>query len=133
MVEKWKLCIEVSCYPNLGKAVITYVLSNIATSKVVQRKIYIPGRTTNNEAYYIALIEGLRTDMEYGSNGIVVFTNSELVCNQMNGMYQVKKERLKPLHEKANNIVIQFQFFSIRHCTNVNKMSANVLHGEMPI
>ena len=95
MVEKWKLCIEVSCYPNPGKAMITYVLSNIVTSKVVQRKMNIPGRTTNNEAYYIGLIEGLGTTMKYGSNGIVVFTNSELVCNQMNGVYQLKNERLK--------------------------------------
>ena len=131
MVEKWKLCIDVSCYPNLEKIVITYVLSNIATSKVVQRKMNIPGRTTNNEVYYIALIEGLGTTMEYGSNGIVVFTNSELVCNQMNGIYQVKKERLKELHGIANNIVSQFQFFSIRHCTNVNNMFANLLCGEM--
>ena len=95
MVEKWKLCIDVSCYLNPGKAMITYVLSNILTSKVVQRKMNILRRTTNNEAYYIALIEGLGTTMEYGSNGIVVFTNSKLVCNQMNGVYQVKKERLK--------------------------------------
>ena len=87
MVEKWKLCIEVSCYQNLGKALITYVLSNIATSKVFQMKMNIPGRTINNEAYYIGFIEGLGTAMEYGSNGILVFTNSELVCNQMNGMY----------------------------------------------
>ena len=94
MVEKWKLCIEVSCYPNPGKSVITYVLSNIATSKVVQRKMNISGITTNNKEYYIGLIEGLGTTMEYGSNGIVFFTNSELVCNQMNGVYQVKKERL---------------------------------------
>ena len=83
MVEKWTLCIDVSCYPNPRKAVITYVLSNIATSKVVQRKMNISGRTKNNEAYYIGLIEGLRTTMEYGSNRIVVFTNSELVCNQI--------------------------------------------------
>ena len=61
MVEKWKLCIEFSFYPNPGKAVITYVLSNIATSKVVQRKMNIPGRTTNNEAYYIGMIKGLGT------------------------------------------------------------------------
>ena len=79
MVEKWTLCIDVSCYPNPGKAVITYVLCNVATNKVLQRKMNIPGRTTNNEAYYIALIEGLGTTREYGSNGIVVFTNTELV------------------------------------------------------
>ena len=93
----------------------------------------IPGRTTNNEAYYIGLIEGLGTTMEYGSNGIVFFTNYKLVCNHMNGVYQVKKERLKELHGITNNIVSQFQFFSIRHCTNVNKMSANLLRGAMPI
>ena len=80
MVEKWKLCIEVSCYPNPGKAMIMYVISNTTTSKVVQMKMNILGRTTN-EVYYIGLIEGLGTMMEYGSNGIVVFTNSELVCN----------------------------------------------------
>lgn len=112
---------------------ITYVLSNIATSKVVQRKMNIPRRTTNNEAYYIGLIEGLGTTMKYGSNGLVVFTNSELVCNQMNGVCQVKKERLKELHGIAYNIVSQFQFFIIGHCTNVNKMFAELLRGAMPI
>ena len=70
--------------------------------------------------------------MEYGSNGIVVFTNSGLVCNQMNGVCQVKKERLKKLHGIANNIVSQFKFFSIRHCSNVNKMSVDIVRGAMP-
>ena len=51
----------------------------------------------------------------------------------MNGMCQVKKERLKELHGIANNIVSQFQFFSIRHCTNVNNMFVDLLHGAMPI
>ena len=51
----------------------------------------------------------------------------------MKGVYKVKMERLKQLHGKANNIVIQFQFFSIRHCTNVNKMFVDLLRGAMPI
>ena len=59
MVEKWTLCIDIYFSLNPGKEVITYVLSNIVTSKVLQRKMNIPGRTTNNDAYYIALIEGL--------------------------------------------------------------------------
>ena len=92
----------------------------------------IPGRPTNNEAYYIGFIEGLGTMMEYGSNGIVVFTDSEHVCD-LTGMYQVMKERLKLLHGIANNIFGQFQFFSIRHCSNVNKMSADLVRGEISI
>lgn len=62
----------------------------------------------NNEECYISLIEGLETTREYGSNGFVVFTNSELVCHHMKCMYQVKKERLKQLHGEEKNIVNQF-------------------------
>ena len=51
----------------------------------------------------------------------------------MKELYQVKKERLKPLHGKANNIVRLFQFFSIRHCSNVNNISGDLLCGEIPI
>ena len=51
----------------------------------------------------------------------------------MKGVYQVKNERLKQLHGKENNIVRQFQTFSIRHCANVNKMSGDLLYGKMPI
>ena len=51
----------------------------------------------------------------------------------MKDMYQVKKERLTQLHGKENNIASQFQIFSIRHCTNVNNMSVDLLRGAMPI
>ena len=45
------------------------------------REVY--GRTNNNEAYYISLVEGLKTTKKHGANDIVVFTNSELIFNQM--------------------------------------------------
>ena len=51
----------------------------------------------------------------------------------MKGVYQVKNERLKQLHGKTNNIVKQFQSFSIRHCENVNKIPGDLLYGAMPI
>ena len=111
---------------------ITYVLSNIVTSKVIQRKMNIPRRTINNEAYYIALIEGLGISREYESNGIVVFTNSKLVRNHMKGICQVNKERLKQLHGKENNIVSQLQFFSIKHCVISQIFLEVVRKGKKP-
>ena len=59
MVENCTLCIEVFCYPNPRQAMITYVLCNIVINKIFQRKRDVTGMTTNNEAYYITLIEGL--------------------------------------------------------------------------
>ena len=60
MVGKWTLCIDVSCYPNPGQVIIEYVLHNKDTNEDFQRKTDICGRTMNNEAYYIALIGGIK-------------------------------------------------------------------------
>ena len=133
MVEKWTLCIEVSCYPNPRQFMITYVLYNSPMNKALKRKGNVPGRKTNNEAYYIALIEGIGNSREYGSNVIVFFTIFELVCRQMKGMYQDKKENLKQLHKNNNNIVNQFQSFIISHCANVNMISSDLFYGAIPI
>lgn len=37
--------------------------------------------------YYIAFPERLKTKKKYGVNDIMVFTNSELVCNQKKCVY----------------------------------------------
>ena len=89
MVNKWTLCIDVSCYPNPRRATMAYVIVNNASNEVFQRKWDIFARTTNNEAYYIALNEGLKAAKNYGANDISVFANSTLLCNQILGVYQV--------------------------------------------
>ena len=81
MVQKWTLCIEATCYPNLGKEKIVYILYNNASNKVFQQMQDVCGRTTNNEAYYIALIEGFKSAKNYGANDIAFFTNYELIYN----------------------------------------------------
>ena len=95
MVNKWTLCIDVSCYPNPGRAIIAYVLVNNVSHEAFQRNWDISARTTNNEAYYVALIEGLKAAKNYGASDISVFTNSELLYNQMKGVYQVRKYQFK--------------------------------------
>ena len=108
MVNKWKLCIDVSCYPNLGRAIIAYVLVNNVSHEAFQRNWDISARTTNNEAYYVALIEGLKAAKNYGANDISFFTNSTLMCNQILGVHQVRKVNLKPLHKEAKTLLFNF-------------------------
>ena len=133
MVEKWTLCIDVSCYPNPGQAIIEYVLHNKATNESFQRKREICGRSTNNIAYYIVLIEGLKTTKMYSSNDICVYTNSLLLCNQMKGIYQVRKRNLMPLHVEARTISVEFHSVTINHQSNINRMFVDLLSSEMSI
>jgi ribonuclease HI len=133
MVQKWTLCIEVSCYPNPGQAIIAYVLHNMALNHVLQTKREVHGKTTNNEAYYIALVEGLKEAKKYGANDIVVFTNSELICNQMKGIYQVRKDNLKPLHREARIVASQFQCFTINYHAEIKRMSSDLVSRAVSI
>ena len=91
----------------------------------------IRGTTMDNEAYYIALIEGLKIARMYRANGISVYTNSELVCRQMKGIYQVRKVKLKLLHVEARITVGEFHFFTISHHSDINTMSVELLVGEL--
>ena len=129
MVQKWELSIEVSCYPNPDQAVITYVLHNKSLNHVLQSQREVYGRTTNNEAYYIALVEGLKTAKKNGANDIVVFTNSELICNQMKGIYQVRKDNLKLLHREARIVAPQFHSFTINYHAYRKRTSNDLVSG----
>jgi ribonuclease HI len=104
-----------------------FVLRNKALNRVLQSRREVYGRTTNNEAYYISLIEGMKTTKKYGVNDIVVFTNSELICNQMKGIYQVRKDNLKPLHREARIVATQFHSFTINYHADIKRMSSDLV------
>ena len=91
MVQKWTMCIEVSCHPNPGQPVNYYLVHNQATNHVLKNRRQVSGRTTNNEAYYIVLVEGLKAAKEHGAKNIALVTDSILICNQMNGKYKVQE------------------------------------------
>ena len=127
MVQKWELYIEVSCHPNPGEATIKYVLHNAARNHVLHRNIEVHERAMNNEAYYIALVEGLKEEKNYVVNDIIVFTNSQLICNHIKGIYEVRKVNLKPLYKEEIMWISQFQYFSIHYHANIHKMSIDIL------
>jgi ribonuclease HI len=59
------------------------------------------GVTTNNQAEYHALIEGLEAAAKYGPETVTVRSDSELMVKQMNGQYRVRNPQLLPLYSRA--------------------------------
>ena len=51
--------------------------------------------TTNNEAEYEALVAGLDLAKVTEITSIVIYYNSQVVINQVNGDYKCKGERMK--------------------------------------
>ncbi len=73
------------------------------------------GVTTNNEAEYRALIEGLKAVREWKPDRLEVYLDSKLVVEQMNGAWKIKARELMPLNMEAKELLRQFPDVLIAH------------------
>ncbi|MBU1864095.1 MAG: ribonuclease HI family protein [Candidatus Omnitrophica bacterium] len=85
---------------NPGPGAIGVLLCDENDREVIRHKDYI-GEATNNIAEYCALIAGLALAVEYKPSDLSCFLDSELVVNQLNGIYKVKNERMKVLYQEV--------------------------------
>lgn len=88
--------------------------------------VYI-GKTTNNVAEYTALIYGLQEALILGEKNIVINTDSELLCKQINKIYKVKSAGIKPLYEQAMRLMAAFSQVSVRHIPREKNRGADML------
>lgn len=70
-------------------------------------KKYI-GIRTNNEAEYIALIEGLKLAMRKGAKRLRVYSDSELLVKQLKGEYAVRAHNLEELFKEVKELEKNF-------------------------
>jgi ribonuclease HI len=73
------------------------------------------GRKTNNQAEYMALIQGLQVAAEYQADAIQVRLDSELLVRQLKGEYKVKSPLLKPLRNKVQKLLAGYKVVGIEH------------------
>ena len=85
------------------------------------------GEATNNIAEYSALLYGLEEALILRADEIVVNLDSELVAKQLTGDYRVKDSGLKPLFERAMNMLKSFKSFEIRHIEREKNKEADKL------
>ena len=88
------------------------------------------GHQTNNYAEYSALVLALRFAVASRSNGLKVFSDSELVVKQINGAYKVRNENIKPLFETARLWIELVPWFSIMHVRRESNKDADRLANE---
>ena len=63
------------------------------------------GVTTNNFAEYSGLVAALKASIKYQPAHIEIYSDSQLVVRQLNGLYRVKSESLLPLHKEARRLM----------------------------
>ncbi len=97
---------------NPGQAGAGVMITDGEGRKLAELGRYL-GRKTNNEAEYWALLLGLGEAKRLGGRSIQVFTDSELIARQVQGVYRVKDVKLKALHQTVMQNVNGFSSFQI--------------------
>jgi ribonuclease HI len=88
------------------------------------------GRASNNVAEYRALLLGLAKARELGATEIEVIGDSELIAKQVQGLYKVKHEAMKPLYLDAMKALRDFDSWSIRTVPRAQNKRADALVNE---
>jgi ribonuclease HI len=125
----WKIHTDGGARGNPGPAAYAYVIDRPG-----QTAIEAAGRlgtATNNIAEYTALVRALEHALKLGARRLHVHSDSELMVKQMNGVYKVKHEGLRPLYEHAQKLCRQFEAVKIQHVFRERNKHADRLYNEV--
>ena len=85
---------------------------------------------TNNEAEYNSLIMGLKSLLKLKLLNPIIYSDSELIVNQVNGEYRVKNNRMKLLHKEVIGLLSNFETWSLIHVLRDKNKVADKLANE---
>jgi ribonuclease HI len=108
LLDEAKMYTDGGSRGNPGDSACAYVISNLDNS-VVEKSGYYIGVATNNQAEYFGFKKGLERARDLGIDKVSLFSDSQLVVNQMKGLYKVKNQELAPLHQDVKEIANSFE------------------------
>ena len=76
---------------------------------VVECMVRLDFPATNNEAKYEVLITGLDLARAAGATSLVIYCDSQVITNQVNGNYECKGERMKRYLDQVKRRVDDLQ------------------------
>ncbi len=98
---------------NPGKCGIGYLIYD--NGRCVKKESLYLGVQSNNFAEYMALIFPLLEVISMGQKEVEVFSDSQLICEQINGNFKVKNQNLYPLYILAKALISKLSKFKITH------------------
>jgi ribonuclease HI len=85
------------------------------------------GESTNNVAEYTAVILGLERAKELGATDVLLRSDSQLLINQITGVYRVKAPHLQPLHRRVRALAGSFERIRFEHVPRERNKEADRL------
>lgn len=99
--------------------------------KVIKEIGKFIGKSTNNEAEYKAVVEGLKTCEEMGGKELKFFIDSLLVVSQLNGKFKIKEPRMKKFYLEIKELEKNFESVTYLHVPREKNYLADKIVNEV--
>ena len=104
---------------NPGDAAWAYVILDQDEEVVSSQSGYI-GRSTNNQAEYFAVIRALQRAKALARGKINLYSDSQLLVNQVTDSWKVKNDELSRLYGRVRSLVKEFSRVNFIHLSREN-------------
>ena len=94
---------------------------------VVEKSLRLDFPTTNNEAEYEALLEGMAMVQRMGGKSIKLFSDSRLVVGKIKGEFEAKDERMWGYLSQVKTMLSKFESFNLLHVPRSGNAHADSL------
>jgi len=121
---RWKLYVDGSSNDNGSGAGL--VLHTPEGHKVTAA-IRFEFTASNNEAEYEALLAGLRLADHLKAESVDIFSDSQLIVNQVKGQYQTRDEKMAAYLKKVKEALGKFTAFEIQQVPRAENSNADAL------
>lgn len=111
---------------NPGQAAIGFLIYGPSKLILEQYQECI-GINTNNYAEYFAIIKALAAAKKYDPKEVVVYTDSNLAYNQINGFWKIKDEEIKKMVSQVRKEIMNFKIFKIFYIPREKNKEADKL------
>ncbi len=129
-MNKIKIYTDGGSRGNPGSAACAFVVKD-EEGKVIYKEGKYLGETTNNQAEYSGLLEGIKYALKNGYKDIDIYMDSELVVKQIKGEYKVKDQGLKEMKAQVDLLFPLLGMYTINHVFRESNKDADKLLNEV--
>lgn len=124
-MSELKIYIDGASRGNPGPAGIGVILTK--DGQVIKNLSVYLGVQTNNVAEYMALIFGLQEAIILKAKAVDIYTDSQLLCRQINNEYKIKNSNLIGLYSLAQHLLSGFDRAQVRYISRDKNQGADKL------
>ena len=106
------------------------VIIKTPTGDILKEFSFFLGQTTNNIAEYKALLIALKKALHLKADIIYIYSDSQLMVQQLKGIYNVKNKRLKILWDQAMKLLKSFKKYDIFYINREENKEADRLANQ---